>query len=369
MYVPIIKTGEAEVRAIEKLTSRMLDGITPLIELTRGRQKTIQVENGKIVTHPYDKRLEKVRRAFKGKRVFLDLTTDELLLSDEVYDLYDYQGGYEKWCTFIENNSNEDGFGSIIPSILFNWQDPDFEINFELQVKRLSNFNHSLMYRSTIQTKDCYDEIPIILKYLPKDCELWIVLDGGYLQDSAVELAVNRCRMRIQNIKQRLLLGKKAHFIVAATSYPDRVTDYSNENPIVIHLSEVSLYNQLKNDFPEIIYGDYAGVNPIRKDLIVMARGWIPRIDVPSENATKVYWRRRPKGVTEYRGTYIRVAEDAISDPEFPVNLSENWGISEIINCSYGYVTSSVPGFWISVRMYNHIYTQLDRINSLTIGL
>ena len=62
MYIPIIKTGEAEIKASEKLTPGMLDRITPIIELTRGRQKTTKQGNDKIVTYPFDKRLAKMKK-------------------------------------------------------------------------------------------------------------------------------------------------------------------------------------------------------------------------------------------------------------------------------------------------------------------
>lgn len=137
-------------------------------------------------------------------------------------------------------------------------------------------------------------------------------------------------------------------------------------NPIIITHSEVKLYEKLKVDVPEIVYGDYAGTNPIRKDLVVMARGWIPRIDIPLIHKTKVYWKRRPKGVTEYKGTYASVALATVNDSEFPNSLRGWWGIDEIANCADGYVTSCAPNFWISVRMFNHIYTQLVRIERET---
>lgn len=363
MYIPIIKTGEAEIKAVEKLTTGMLDRITPIIEITRGRQKTTKRGNDKIVTFPFDKRMTKVKEVFKGRPVFLDLTTDEGLLSDEVYELYNYEDGYEKWCNFVRNNVGENGFCRIIPSVLFNWSDDDFESNFAKQVRTLSDECGALLYRSSIQTKDCYDDLPLIMKYKPKDCELWIVLDGGYLQDSAVELAYNRCKKRIQNIQDKILGNNKAYFVISATSYPERVLDYDEDNPIIIYHSEVKLYEKLKADYSEIVYGDYAGVNPIRKDLIVMARGWIPRIDIPLIGKTKVYWKRRPKGITEYKGTYISVSQEVMSDSEFPNNLQGTWGIDEIVSCSDGLVTSCAPAFWISVRMFNHIYEQLIRLD------
>lgn len=365
MYIPIIKTGEAEIRAMSKLTPSMLKDMRPIIELTRGRQKTIIEGEKKRISYPFENRLLKVKEYLCGQTVFLDLTTDENLLSNEVFQLYDPYDGYAKWRNFVNANVGENGFGRAIPAILFNWDDNDFENNFLKQVELLGKECGEVMYRSSIQTKDCYDELPLILDCLPKESGLWIVLDGGYLQDSAVTLAYNRCKKRIQNIKDRILKGRKAFFIVAATSYPERANDYGDGSPILITNAEVKLHEALHVDFPDLYYGDYAGTNPIRKDLVVMARGWIPRIDISLVNKTKVYWRRRPKGTTEYKRTYVMVAEDVIMDPEFPFDLRGEWGIDEIIRCADGDVPSSAPSFWISVRMHNHMNQQLKRLKNI----
>lgn len=365
MYIPIIKTGEAEIRAISKLTPTMLEGMMPIIEITRGRQKTKTEGLKKIVSYPFENRLSKVKEYLNGQTVFLDLTTDESLLSNEVFQLYAYQDGYANWRHYINSCIGENGFGSVIPAILFNWEDPDFERNFKRQVELLGNVCGSVMYRSSLQAKDCYDELPLILKYLPQDCDLWIILDGGYLQDSAVTLAYNRCEKRIQNIRNMILKERNARFVVVATSYPERALGYDDGNPILISNAEVKLHDVLRKDFPDLYYGDYAGTNPIRKDMVTMARGWIPKIEIPLINKTKVYWRRRPKGTTEYKRTYVMVAEDVIRDPEFPIKLRGEWGIDEILRCASGDVSSSSPSFWISVRMYNHMNQQLMRLRCI----
>jgi hypothetical protein len=365
MYIPIIKTGEAEIRAMSKLSPSMLKFMRPIIELTRGRLKTMTEGEKKIISYPFSNRLTQIKEYLKGQTVFLDLTTDESLLSNEVYQLYEPNNGYENWRSFVNNNIGEDGFSKIIPAILFNWDDVEFDSNFSKQVELLGNNHQEVMYRSSIQTKDCYDELPMILNYLPKECVLWIILDGGYLQDAAVDLAYERCMKRIQNIQNNILKDRNAHFVVAATSYPERAHDYGDGNPILITNAEVKLHEKLKTCFRSLHYGDYAGINPIRKDLVVMARGWIPKIDIPLVHKTKVYWRRRAKGTTEYKTTYIMVAEDVVNDPEFPIQLREQWGINEIVRCADGDVPSSAPGFWISVRMYNHMYQQLIRLGHI----
>ena len=65
MYIPIIKTGEAEIRALSKLTPVMLKGMIPIIELTRGRQKTRTEGAKKIVSYPFENRLSKVKEYLK----------------------------------------------------------------------------------------------------------------------------------------------------------------------------------------------------------------------------------------------------------------------------------------------------------------
>ena len=51
MYIPIIKTGEAEIRALSKLTPAMLKDMMPIIELTRGRRKTRSEGVNKIISY------------------------------------------------------------------------------------------------------------------------------------------------------------------------------------------------------------------------------------------------------------------------------------------------------------------------------
>ena len=96
-----------------------------------------------------------------------------------------------------------------------------------------------------------------------------------------------------------------------------------------------------------------------------MARGWIPRIDVPLDKIVYYYKERRPKGVTAYASTYTQVARAVCSDDRFPYGLLENWGIAQIKACAQGASPSASPSFWISVRMNIHIEQQVKRIYSI----
>ena len=43
-------------------------------------------------------------------------------------------------------------------------------------------------------------------------------------------------------------------------------------------ISEIDIYNIVSRTHEDIIYADYASINPVRNDTITMARGWVPRI-------------------------------------------------------------------------------------------
>ena len=63
-YWIIVKTGEAEIRALENVSLNILSHTLPLIEITRGRKVT----KDNVETYPFDKRLSKIKGIFKGQK-------------------------------------------------------------------------------------------------------------------------------------------------------------------------------------------------------------------------------------------------------------------------------------------------------------
>lgn len=356
MYIPIIKLAESEIRALENISFKGKD-IIPLVELTRGRKKTIKLDKElSIVTFPFEKRLEKIKKIFKGMSVAFDLTSDMNLLSTEITELYDFNNGYRNWRDFLDKMKEENVFKKIIPSIIFNWDDDNFEENLKLQIQSLAQEYGKLIYRTPLQTKDYYEEIPLILKYLPANTDLCVLIDGGYLQEAIINDAVTVLKARIATINT---LSKNydtsIHIIISSTSFPNNVTEYGDKETDNIAMVEKKIYTSVKEEYNDIIYSDYASINPTRNDTITMARGWIPRIDIPIHCETYYYRVRRPKGTSAYKGAYILAAKKVIRDSRFPRNLDNNWGIQMVKACAYGSVFGSTPSFWISVRMNIHI--------------
>jgi hypothetical protein len=354
-YSVIIKTGEAEIRAIENAEKSILNQIFPLIEITRGRK----VKND-IDPYPFDKRLEKLKESFAGQTVAFDLTSDDALSSLKIEELYNYANGYQNWVDFLLQIKEENIFKEVVPTILLNTEDGNFNNNLLLQIQNIKQNFSSILYRNSILDENCYDDFELLKNEL-RGIKLYIMIDCEYTPQASQNNFAEKAIARINNIKS--ILGNiDANFIIAATSFPNNVTDLGDVESDTFSLSEIQIHNAVCNKIPNVIYGDYASINPKRNDTVTMARGWIPRIDVALSDSIYYYKKRRPQGISAYASTYTQVAQSVVRDNRFPQDLGTNWGIQQINTCARGGAPSSTPRFWISVRMNIHIAQQVKRI-------
>ena len=168
---------------------------------------------------------------------------------------------------------------------------------------------------------------------------------------------------RIRNFKDNII-DNRCKLAFCATSYPNNINEIGGMEYDEFRLAEVDMHSKVDEIFKDVAYGDYGCVNPIRNDTITMARGWIPRIDVPLDNKV-FYYRKRRQGAS-YTDTYKTVATRMVSDRKFPRNLSI-WGIDQIIDCTTT-PPSAQPSHWISVRMNIHIEKQIRRLQLVDSG-
>ena len=89
-YAPIIKTGDAELKALANLDSKDKSLIFPIIELTRGKKS----RNDTIGN--LDKRINKLKE-INLNGFFLDLTGDDVLSNIEIDILRSDTDGYKSW--------------------------------------------------------------------------------------------------------------------------------------------------------------------------------------------------------------------------------------------------------------------------------
>ncbi|MCL2651707.1 MAG: beta family protein [Candidatus Azobacteroides sp.] len=355
-YSVIIKTGEAEIRAIENSEKSILNQMFPLIEITRGRKVKDDID-----PYPFYKRLDILKKSFAGQTVALDLTSDDALSSTKIEELYNYTNGYQNWIDFLFQIKNENVFKEITPTILLNRDDKNYNENLLLQVQKLKQNFTSLLYRNSILDEDCYYDFEL-LKNEFRGIIMYIMIDCEYTPQASQNNFAEKVIARINNIKEKILTDIEIKFIVTATSFPNNVTDLGDNESDTFSLSEIQIHNAVCNKIPNVIYGDYGSINPKRNDTITMARGWIPRIDVALPNSIYYYKKRRPQGISAYAATYTQVAQSAVKDSRFPKDMKDNWGIQQINTCAKGGAPSSTPRFWIAVRMNIHIAQQVKRL-------
>lgn len=358
-YCVIAKTAQAELKAMSNLSRDVLDKILPIVELTRGRKNTSK--ETKVVTYPYFKLIERVKEIFRGCDIVFDVTSIEALSSPEIDELFEFEGGYAKWIKLLDDLRVEGYFKSIIPSVLLNYDDARFEDNVKLEIEQLNTRFESIMYRYSIGNDDGIEDLKLISNSFPDEKELLVVVDCEYVPNSSIGSTMAVCKTIIKNITS-VLRQRRYKVVLVSTTYPNNVTETNDKYADTILLREIDLYNGVCQVYPDIIYGDYGTVNPQRNDRIIMANGWLPKIDVALPTLVYYNRQRRPKGITAYSSTYELVARLATSDPRFPLYLIDNWGIRQIVDCSMGSVPSSQPSFWISVRMNTHICQQITRL-------
>ncbi len=366
-YAIVVKTGDAEFRALANLPPELKKKVLPIVEITRGRklqergeaEKRTNREAGKEL-YPFEKRISLLKDILKNQEVALDLTSDIGLSNSEIDRLFLPNNGYENWVNFLADLKNENVFSKIIPCILLNTDDPNFYENLKQQVTGLKVHFKTLIYRNSIVDENCYEDLAMLNEELD-GIDLYVMVDSGYVLPAAHRNFSDKIKARITNLRRQL--PDETKFIVCSTSFPNSISEIGDDYSDTFRLVELEIFNEIYNDNPlNLIYSDYATVNPVRNDAVPMARGWIPRIDVALPNEIYYYRKRRPKGVTQYADTYIAVASLVMSDKRFPVDLQDNWGIKEILNCARNKPASTSPNFWISVRMNMHIHQQIRRI-------
>lgn len=358
-YCVIAKTAQAELRAMSNLSRDVLDKILPIVELTRGRKNTDKTT--KAVTYPYFKLIERIKEIYRGCEIAFDVTSIEALSSPEIDALFGYNDGYAEWIKLLEDLRTGESFKSIIPSVLLNYDDDKFEDNVKAEINQLNSRFDSIMFRYSIANEDAEADLKLISDNFPAQKELLVVVDCEYVPNSSINSTMAVCKTTIQTIKN-VLGGRKYKIVLVSTTYPNNVKETNDEHADDIPLREIDLYEGVSKEHPDIIYGDYGTVNPQRNDNIIMANGWLPKIDVALPRLVYYKRERRPKGTTAYSSTYELVARLATADSRFPLSQIDLWGIRQIVDCSMGSVPSSQPSFWISVRMNTHICQQVLRL-------
>jgi hypothetical protein len=358
-YVPIIKTGDAEMRGLEHLSEGVKSHITPLIELTRSRS-TKKERRGNVF-----RRIERLTKAYGKRRIILDLTSIPELSNEQIQALLRSDNGYRNWVDFMVDLRKD--LPDVIPIIQLKEDVDDvteIENRLKGQVRKLADTFEILSYRLSIMDQAYQDDLRVIKKEIPElgnkmicviDCDFIYRERGGVYATHAKDIVNNLVRLGVKNI------------VLSATSFPQNPTEYGDDEQGEYNLEEITTFTHLQSELDynikkkvNLIYGDYACINPNRND----QRGgnpWIPRIDIPTD--TQVFYRRsrRNRDVEDYERAYTRVAQSIVRNENYRrirARIGPCWGIEQVELAAAGEPQGLAPSFWISVRMNIHITLQ-----------
>lgn len=355
-YIPILKTGDAELRGLEQLQNEIKDEIVPLIELTKYRSISKQIagsEKKQKIELPISKRIDKIEQALGNKRVFiLDLTSDNSLTNEQIRRLRSSEKGFESWCAFLL--SQKQRFPSLIPVIQLseegstNWA--EFEENRSKQLLFLKKHFGTYVYRFPAADSNYAEDLEAIVKIL--DCnQIMCCIDLSFIPQGKGKLFLNDIILLIQTIHKSFGIS---NFLVSGTSFPASLSEFTTAEYGKFTLEEVELFSALKKNMEKLsiqfCYSDYGCINPNR--VSIMARGWIPKIDCPTD--TEMFFYRKRKGKSNYADVYCEVAQQLIIDPMYVRTkelVTKNcWAIKMIEDTAKGNPPNLSPSFWISVR-------------------
>lgn len=337
-----------------------------LIELTRGR-KSKKDQIGDL-----NKRVDALSKFLPNDAmVYFDITSDPDLSNAQIDEIFDSQNGYEKWqCFFADLRSI---FRRAIPMLLVNDIDEEYR-DFRKQIISFAKTYRHIGYKidPSVDKEIIEKELDIIAAELQwaRDTHITVFYDQGYIVDGLVKIAENRAISYLCSAKDRLKECEYVEFVLTSTSFPDSVASLNKrEQQGTIACTELRLFNSVEQavSFP-ISYSDYGSITPKRNDDVAFyGNGWIPRIDVPKDDVSEIFYyrqRRNKESDEEYADTYINVAKACIEDQRFPRELV-CWGCQTVKNTAAGMKPGATPSFWISVRMNMFVTQQMKRLGLL----
>jgi len=275
--------------------------------------------------------------------------------NEQIDDLQDNTKGYRNWIKFLILTKEE--FPEIIPVIQISdigtKSREDFYDRIKKQVKLLDENFDNVVYRFPLEYTDFSNDLDAICEEISGD-KIICVIDAGFITQEKSGIYSPKTVEVIGEL-EGFSLGK---VVLAATSFHKNPTEFGGEKYGEFRLEECLFYEKVNKAVEsELIYGDYATINPIRV-LQAGGRGWVPRIDMTTEEIIFYHRSRKRELETSYATAYTRVAKRICRDERYRAvrnRIGDCWGIEQIELSAEGYPQGLSPSFWISVRMNIHI--------------
>lgn len=342
IYFPVLKTKDAELRAISSIDKTSREKILPIYEITKSRI-TKNNSLGDIV-----KRLDQIRGIQNGQPFILDVATDPKQINSQIESILSPEDGYRFWREWLEAHNDL----LIVPVIHINLDDDEDLKQAKRFVLTVADKYPKMALRlpTELEADEYSDILESIISVLGTS-KLYVLLDDGCIRNSVKSNSIAAVAKNYQDAFEIILglnTGKDwlEKAVCLAGSFPQQVkAEGGGDEEGEFEIYEHSLYLQLKKNRPALQFGDYASINI---NQIEMRGGtFVPRIDFCTDSKFFYYRKRRESG------SYIWCAKNVVNDPNF--TNESTWGNDEIKSAAVGSPSGISPSFWISVRACNYM--------------
>ncbi|MBI6910604.1 beta family protein [Pseudomonas palleroniana] len=351
VYFPVLKTKDAELRAISAVDISYRRKMLPVYEITKSRI-TKKNSLGDIV-----KRLEQIKNIQGELPYILDVTTDSKQKNTQIESILSPVNGYESWKDWLDLNCGS----HIVPMIHVN-----FELDEDLReaksfVSSVTNKYKKMALRlpADLEGEEYEEIINVVISEL-KDSRLYILLDEGCVRDkvkseglAVVSDAYQKAFDKISSMSNSSEWLER--IVCVAGSFPYLVSQEGRgDEHGEFEIYEHSLFVSLKHNRPGLQFGDFASINV--KQIEMRGGTFVPRIDFGTDT-TFYYYRKRRNA-----GSYVWCAKKVVADPIYSTNHS--WGDTEINSASDNTPSGISPSFWISVRACNYMIRRVKLLSA-----
>lgn len=336
-YSPILKTTDAELKALRHLGLEVLESALPILELTRSRRSKNNPE-GSIA-----KRIDQIQDILGKHPFILDVTTEPAMSNAQIDSiLFGGADGFRSWIRQVRDMRDQGLL--VIPMIHY---DPVHEVGVGRQIKRLLKLSPVLAFR--VDPHD--DDLDHYLRFFAQHMnisDLILVLDGRYLS-----LSNNPDGDYADYFHGKVTHIQSSHapkgIVCAFSSFPDSVTrkHYGDDESGTFPVAELVTNRNLQS--VGVVAGDYGSVHPLRYS--TGGGTWIPRIDFVGDDDQFHYHRYRRED-----GGYVRAAGKVVDDEHYQAIAGPfTWGDTEIELAAGGEPSGKSPSHWIAVRVSLYI--------------
>jgi len=337
IYIPIVRTRDAELKGLKNLESSVLDSVLPLVELTRSRRSKHNPDGAVEIS------LEKISSVMQSRPSIIDVTTLDGQSNTEIHNLLSYQEGFSNWVSFVKNNFTS----ADIPVAHFT--EPFVRSIFEDELNGLDHKFPNICVRVPSGREGALEQIYEVLAQRDRLGSTIFIVDAGFVEPPYADQAT-AAALRAAS---RVDLSKVRACAVAASSFPSSVvaTNYGGDSEGEFALSEVAIFEGMNERLPELpwIYSDYATIHPIEFSGTVT--NWVPRVDIPLDRS--LFYHRYRRG----DGGYVMAAKLAMHDARYiPLPC---WASDNVEQAARGIPQGKSPSHWIAVRMNFHISRQV----------